>query len=116
MDSGNDGPDISGSDVLIQNNIIKNSGDKGISVGERSTPKIYNNLIEGCVIGIAVKDGSRAEISDNKLIKNKTGIAAYLKKPLYVIGGQVKVLRTEITESEKVLDADVFSKIEFIFN
>jgi parallel beta-helix repeat protein len=113
FDNGGDGADISGSNILIQNNTIKNSGDKGISVGERSTPKIYNNLIENCVIGIAIKDDSQAEIADNKIIKNKTGIAAYLKKPLYITGGYAKIFRTNLLDNEQETEIDEFSRIEF---
>ena len=41
-----DGLDISGSKLLISENIIENMTDKGLSVGERSEAIVTNNTIK----------------------------------------------------------------------
>lgn len=112
--NGNDGIDISGSDIEIKNNIIKNSGDKGISVGERAKPKIVGNEISGCVMGVISKDGSVAELFNNKIMENGVGLSAYLKKPLYAIGGRIISNNTTLLNNKKDTEADDLSVIEFI--
>lgn len=56
--------------VDIFNNIIIGSGDKGVSVGEKSITNITQNVIKKNSIGVAVKDGSRALIDENNFIEN----------------------------------------------
>src|SRR3989344_1080888 len=46
-ENGNDAVDTSGSPVIIRYNKIRSSGDKCISSGEKSTPIIFNNLLDG---------------------------------------------------------------------
>ena len=78
---GGDAIDISFSGITISGNkILKGCGDKGISVGEDSGPVIKDNFIEGCAIGVAVKDASRARILRNHFVKNVIAVSAYRKK------------------------------------
>ncbi len=77
---GGDGIDLSWSEILVEGNKINGCTDKGISVGESSTPLIKNNAIEKCDIGIAVKDSSRAEIFDTTIKDSRVGVATYQKK------------------------------------
>lgn len=83
--SGGDAVDISFSDniEISRNQILGGCGDKGISVGESSRPLIKDNLIKGCPIGVAVKDGSRARIFHNRFVDNEVAISAYRKKPQF---------------------------------
>jgi len=82
-----DALDISFSKVSIKNNIFYKNADKCISVGEYSDANIFENIIEGCNYGIAIKDGAKANISANSIKNNNIGIGTYLKKKLYGIGG-----------------------------
>ena len=75
-----DGIDLSGSKVIIKNNTIINSGDKAISVGEKSIVIIKNNNFEYNNIAIAIKDNSKAYIFDNEFTKNKLMFSMYIKK------------------------------------
>lgn len=81
--NGGDGIDLSWSQVTIDDNIIVGSGDKGISVGERSTPAISGNIIIGNIIGIASKDQSVADARNNLILSNDTAVAAYQKKDFF---------------------------------
>lgn len=85
INTGNDCIDFSGSIVEIENIQILNSGDKGISGGEKSTLNIASIFIDGAIIGIASKDASN--ITGNKIeIKNtEVGIASFQKKTTYGI-------------------------------
>jgi len=100
-----DGIDISFSTVDISENIIQTCGDKGISVGEQSTPHIFNNLIIKCSIGIAVKDLSNATISNNYLIGNTTGLSLSMKKPHFG-GGKARITQTIFWNNEQDLSVD----------
>jgi len=110
--AGGDGLDISGSDILIKDNIMIGNGDKGISVGEKSNPTIVGNLIAKNNIGIAIKDSSKAKIDNNIIIKNKTGLAAYEKKTFFG-GGQGTVTNGVIWGNETETEIDKMSKIDF---
>ena len=79
-ESGGDGFDLSGSEVLVEHNVIENGLDKGISVGERTRAEIKNNIILDCRTGIASKDGSHAFIEATGMARLEVGIALYRKK------------------------------------
>ena len=78
-----DGLDISGSQIIIDNNLFFNFSDKGISVGEKSYPLIKNNNLESNNMAIAVKDGSIAKVEQNTFINNKKDLSIYAKKKFY---------------------------------
>ena len=81
--TGNDCIDFSGSVVTIHDIEIYNSGDKGVSAGERSTLFLKNISIDGALTGLASKDDSRID-GENITVKNaEVGLAAFQKKPEY---------------------------------
>ncbi len=86
--SGNDAVDLMGSRAIIRNNYMYGSGDKGISVGEQSSPYIYKNRMENCSIGIEIKDASDPVINATTITKNGIGINAYHKTMYYDYGGR----------------------------
>ncbi len=83
LDNRGDSIDLSGATTVIRDNVITQSGDKGISVGERSFPSIVNNSIHGCAMGIAVKDSSDALLVKNTLAGNEVGVSLYVKKSFF---------------------------------
>ena len=97
--------------VVIRGNLIYNSFDKGISVGQRSNVIIEKNVIVGCTRGVAVKDSSRALIVNNTFFRNDTSIACYVKNE-GAGGGSAEVLNCIIAESRShALFADSQSSI-----
>lgn len=80
---GGDGLDLSGSDLLVEENVFTNFRDKGISIGEKTLVTIKNNIISENINGIAVKDGSIAHIHHNNFNNNSIDISAYIKKKFY---------------------------------
>jgi len=84
LDGGPD-PDADGidfgtaSNVVFRHNIVRNFGDKGISIGERSSVVGYNNLISGCNIGIAIKDSSTPQLANCTIVSCNFGVRAYQK-------------------------------------
>ena len=84
-----DGIDIGemSSNIVIENNLIYNSGDKGVSVGQGSTVVLKGNVIVGSKVGIAVKDNSTADVINNTFFRNDTSISAFEKN--FGLGGGV---------------------------
>jgi hypothetical protein len=67
-------------DILVENNIIYNISDKGISIGSGSTVNIKRNIIANCGQGIGIKDnGSYGYIEHNTFYANQYGIACFEK-------------------------------------
>ncbi len=113
--NGNDGIDISGSTIVIRDNYIEKSGDKCISVGEKSLNSvIYNNILNGCDIGVEIKDLSDIWIINNIIIGNRLGINAYQKKEIFG-GGRAKVYNSIIWDNEIDVQTDDQSEI-LIYN
>ncbi|MDD5031502.1 MAG: right-handed parallel beta-helix repeat-containing protein [Patescibacteria group bacterium] len=114
--NGNDAIDLSGSTILIENNYIEGSGDKGISVGEKSLGTlIYNNILNGCNIGVEIKDLSDIKIINNVIINNKIGLNAYQKKPVFG-GGKAEVYNSILWQNELDIQMDEKSKINIYYS
>lgn len=65
--------------ILIENNIITDFVDKGVSVGEGADVTINNNVIARCAMGVGVKDSARAKISRTTFYGNDYGVKCYEK-------------------------------------
>ena len=67
-------------EVHVFNNRIINCFDKGISIGQASSAKTYNNAFVNCDLGVGVKDSlSKVEISNCTFFKNRIGVACFEK-------------------------------------
>ena len=90
-----DGIDIgeTSNGIDISQNLIYNSGDKGVSVGQQSNVNLFKNVIIGGKIGIAVKDSSYANVTNNTFFKNDTSISAFEKNDNSG-GGTIDVINT----------------------
>ncbi len=87
--------------LLISGNMIYNSSDKGISVGQGSEVRIERNLIVGCVLGVGIKDtGSIAFIDQNTFANNDVGVAVF-EKNLDGGGGQAIISNNIFSRSKK---------------
>ncbi len=86
-------------DILIEQNVIFNILDKGVSVGQGSTALIRRNVIANCGMGVAVKDfDSHAQIEQNTFYANHVGVACY-EKILGHGGGRADVVNSIIASS-----------------
>jgi len=110
VDNGNDGIDTSGSELRIVRNRITGSGDKCVSIGERTQNTIlFNNILRRCSVGIEVKDGSSPVILNTIIAENGMGIHEYRKKALYETGGNATVVNSLIRDNKKAIEFDEFS-------
>jgi hypothetical protein len=81
VDNRDDGVDIGTAAALVtlRGNVIRGSGDKGVSIGEGSHAELEENLIEKNNVGVAVKDGSAAVLRSNLIFENLVGLSTYNK-------------------------------------
>jgi hypothetical protein len=77
---GNDAIDASGSVIEIQDIFIKGSGDKGLSVGEKSRVTGQHIEITRAMIAVASKDSSHLSLQNLRISESDVGLAAYRKK------------------------------------
>jgi len=100
---GNDAMDFSGSIVNIKSCQVKQTGDKGVSVGEASDVNIFDTIIQNCPIAVASKDLSVLYIN-NIIIKDCIqGFVAFQKKPEF--GGSQIIVKDYQAENIKRLHA-----------
>jgi len=92
-DNNGDCIDFSGSVIEMNNLMINNVADKGVSVGENSVVKIENIDIKRANIAIAGKDLSQVNVEKAFISSSKTGIMVYQKKPEF---GPAKVFIDEL--------------------
>ena len=80
---GNDGIDISGSELIFDDVRIDLAGDKALSAGEFSRLQGTNFDITNSEIAIASKDQSTATLSKGRISDSRVGFAIFQKKPEY---------------------------------
>ncbi|MBN1307139.1 MAG: CotH kinase family protein [Chitinispirillaceae bacterium] len=103
--------------ILITNNIVYGSYDKGISVGGKSTAKITNNLVVDCDLGIGIKDDfSYVDMDHNTFVRNRIAIATYAKA-FGRGGGAAKVTNCILAASKaSSIYEDRYSSIEIAYS
>ena len=80
INSGNDGVDISGSQITIENTEFINIEDKAISAGENSSMEIDSISIDGASLAIVAKDLSTVNISNSVITNSPVVYCAFQKK------------------------------------
>ncbi|MGK0188151.1 MAG: hypothetical protein ACI9R3_003943 [Verrucomicrobiales bacterium] len=103
--------------LLLFENKIYNSSDKGISVGQGSVVVIRRNLVVGCALGVGIKDtGSRAIIDQNTFAQNGTGVAVF-EKNLDKGGGEAVITNTIFSRSKDApVSQDAVSTLSVSFS
>lgn len=103
--------------VIIEDNMIFDCSDKGISIGQVSTGIIRNNIIGNCSLGIGIKDqGSYALIKNTTFYENGIAVSCF-EKNLGSGGGSADVVNTIFSESEtSSVFADEFSSISVTYS
>ncbi len=81
--AGNDGIDISGSILYLEDITGVNPSDKAISAGENSQISGQNIVVNGGEIGVVSKDLSRVELKNLRITNTRLGLSAFQKKSEY---------------------------------
>ncbi|OGU48233.1 MAG: hypothetical protein A2000_11285 [Ignavibacteria bacterium GWB2_36_8] len=87
--------------IFIENNIIYNVCDKGISIGGGSDAIITRNIISNCGQGVGIKDfNSYGYIENNTFYANQYGIACF-EKNIGHGGGSADIVNCIIANSKR---------------
>ena len=86
-------------DIIIENNLVLNCNDKGISVGQASTTEIKNNIIVNCAQGVGIKDDSSFAIIDRNTFHSCDYGVASFEKNLGAGGGNADIVNSIFSES-----------------
>jgi hypothetical protein len=89
---------------------LKNCGDKGLSVGEKSFVELDEINVNYSNIGLASKDSSIVNLKKGNLKNSKICLSAYNKKQEYD-GGFININNLNCTEYLKKTNTDIYSKI-----
>ena len=111
--TGNDGIDISGSKVIIENTILQDAKDKAISSGERSYLKIISSDIKNANVAVASKDDSKIDIENIKIHNCNVGYAAFQKKPEFN-PASIDIINSIETNIDQLFLIDINSKINHL--
>jgi len=110
INNGDDSIDISGSKLEVADNIINNSKDNCLSIGENTNVLIKGNRLDNCFIGLAIKDHSHADIEENIITNMGTGVSIYKKKEIFG-GGAVNLVENIFKGNDEDLVVDKYSQI-----
>lgn len=111
IESGNDALDLMTSQIVVSGTVIRDSLDKGVSVGEGTAAMLLNCRIVGCGIGVEIKDKSHAVLANTDLEDNVLAINAYKKNWRYDAGGSAFVYKCLIKGGDITLSADKHSRL-----
>jgi hypothetical protein len=78
-----DGLDVSGSELEAEKINISAAQDKAFSIGEGSLAKLQNITISKSDIGLAIKDGSKALVSQYQIQSTRLPFTLYTLKPWF---------------------------------
>ena len=113
MNSGNDTLDLMVSNIRVDKCVFTRTGDKGISVGEKSNLAIDGCIFENCKVGIEIKDRSVVTFERNIFRNCHTAINMYKKNWRYGGGGILKAGNVYAIKCGKNLMKDKHSKAQF---
>ena len=107
LNAGNDGIDVSGSELIIKDIIIKNPSDKGISAGEHSSIAGNNINVSGGEIGVVSKDLSTVDLNEVSITGTRLGLSAFQKKSEYGVASiDISGLTLQNVEVDHLIEID----------
>lgn len=115
INSGNDALDfMTSTNCNVEFNYFYITGDKGISVGEKSSIRVENNIFENCNIGVEIKDQSCVDFKINFIKNSNIAINLYKKNWRYEGGGILNANIIYTNECKKQVISDKYSKANYI--
>jgi len=104
INAANDCFDVSGGSYIIKYGILKNCQDKAISVGEKSSLKVNEIIINDANIGVAAKDLSKVLVL--QMEANNINICADVKRKKQEFGGAELIINDYKCSAKIDVDAE----------
>ncbi|RMB56400.1 hypothetical protein EAX61_14270 [Dokdonia sinensis] len=113
INSGNDGIDVSGSVLKLNDITVTNPSDKAISAGENSTITGQNVTVSGGEIGVVSKDLSDVTLTNLNITDTRLGLSAFQKKSEYGVASiDVRELSFKNVSVEHLIEVNSTLKID----
>jgi len=80
LENGNDGIDVSGTTIEIEDIFIDGAGDKAVSAGENSRLTGRRLIIRNAEVAVASKDRSEVRLDETDLESSRVGLTVFEKK------------------------------------
>jgi hypothetical protein len=106
----NDCVDFSAGRYNLGNLNLSKCGDKGLSIGEKSSVFLKRLLVNNANLGVATKDGSYLDLKFANMSNLKICVSAYNKKQEFT-GGFIEIEKLNCEKYFKKADSDNLSKI-----
>ncbi|MCB9248742.1 MAG: CotH kinase family protein [Ignavibacteriales bacterium] len=104
-------------DILIEENLIYNCSDKGVSIGQESTAIIKGNVIANCNLGVGIKDDKSYGFIDHNTFYNNNIAVSCFEKNIGRGGGKADITNSILSNStESDIFADQFSEINISYS
>ena len=111
VNSGNDALDLMTSETNVDQCVFSRSGDKGISVGEKSRLVVNGSVFQYCKVGMEIKDRSVVTLKTNVFRNCETAINLYKKNWRYGGGGILNADTVYAVDCGTNLKKDKASKV-----
>jgi hypothetical protein len=110
--SGNDALDLMTSDVKVTACVFDTAGDKGISVGEKSTLSVESCVFKRCHIGLEIKDRSFVSFGKNVIRGSSIAVNLYKKNWRYDGGGHIEGDTVYAIDCAEAVKMDKYSGVK----
>ncbi|MCA8942537.1 MAG: CotH kinase family protein [Planctomycetes bacterium] len=110
----NDGIDLMTAAVDILGVRVENAGDKGISFGEGANPRVTDTVLDGCVLGVGLKDSSDPILHNVTIRDCRVAVAGYDKNWRYPGGGHGRFVDCKFVENDVEVRLDRNSSIVLV--
>jgi len=110
--SGNDALDLMTTEVKVDSCVFDTAGDKGISVGEKSTLSLSGCVFRKCHIGVEIKDRSFVRFGKNLIRGSSIAVNLYKKNWRYDGGGAMEGDTIYAVNCGEAVKVDKHSRIQ----
>jgi hypothetical protein len=100
--AGNDCVDVSGGEYSVSTTRLRNCGDKGVSIGEKSVVNLSEVKLSGALIGVSTKDYSKAAVGSSEM--SEVQLCAEVMQKKQEFGGATLSIETLSCDAEIFVD------------
>jgi hypothetical protein len=102
VNPGDDGLDLMGADVRVQDSVVLGAGGNGVSSGEESQVSIRNTLVADSQVGVLAKNASAVTLLGSVLFRNAIGVRVYTRTVRYDGDSHVRASVVYVVDSKEL--------------
>ena len=101
VDAGDEGLDLMGADLTVEDTILLGFGGSGISAGEETRLRLSNSIVSGGSVAVLAKNAGRVRLRDVLLHDVKTGLDLRHLSARYSGGARARTKRVYVADCRK---------------